>query len=361
MLNLFPNRTRRDLKLKFKKEEKNNSQLIDKALLKFNTFDIEELQRELDKEDEERRKEAENGSTEVKELVKRKILKKQEAKARAQQQIKSRVEKILENGDEAIRAVDRGACASVTATVHIKENFEEKEKKPVKRRALKPNVGNIAKRRNVKTSEDSSEVAIIKLESRDFKQETVDIIQQTIEDESASDWSQSNVIDDVPQYPLIDMTPMQLMNPTTAKIESLHRPVIEESNQMPYEDQPLSPMQLIQEQVHYEISQIQAEHESAIEDEYTPIEQSPLPPAIEAVEYSQTTPTDHATDLPFDEESFLNSLNLEQLSIVVRQIDGKDYYDIHETDPVTELISDKPLNIPQHVKDILISALTQED
>lgn len=85
MLNLFPNRSRRDLKLKFKKEEKNNPQLIDKALLKHNTFDLDELKKDLDKEEEERRKATElKSSSEVKEIVKRKILKKQEAKLEAQ-------------------------------------------------------------------------------------------------------------------------------------------------------------------------------------------------------------------------------------------------------------------------------------
>lgn len=44
MLNLFPNRSRRDLKLKFKNEERYNAQLIDKALLKYNIFDLDGLQ-----------------------------------------------------------------------------------------------------------------------------------------------------------------------------------------------------------------------------------------------------------------------------------------------------------------------------
>lgn len=372
MLNLFPNRTRRDLKLKFKKEEKNNSQLIDKALLKFNTFDIEELQRELEKEDEERRKEAENGSTEVKELVKRKILKKQEAKARAQQQMKSKVEKILADGEEAIKVVDRGACES--AKHDIKENFEEdqeKKKKPTKKRAApKPNVGNPVKKRNVKQTENASDLPTIKLEQRDFKQETVDIQQNTSEADAGSDWSQSNVIDDVPQYPLIETTPLE------AKIESQYRPVIEESNQvLSYEDnQPCSEMQYVENQVPYDINPIQSDQfdsselsqQTAIENttQFTFIEQLPQATDVEPgpSQSPHATPlTENTTDSPFDEESFLNSLNLEQLSIVVRQIDGKDFYDIHETDPETQLISDKPLNIPQQFKDLLISVLTQDD
>lgn len=116
MLNLFPNRSRRDLKLKFKKEERNNPQLIDKALLKHNTFDLDELQREFDQEEEERKKEAEEkSSSEVKELVKRKILKKQEAKLKAEQHAKSMIEKILADGELEIRTVDKH---------DLKENLE---------------------------------------------------------------------------------------------------------------------------------------------------------------------------------------------------------------------------------------------
>lgn len=135
MLNLFPNRSRRDLKLKFKKEEKNNPNLVDKALLNHNTFDIEELQRELDEEDEVRRKEAENKTSEVKELVKRKILKKQEAKAKARQQDKAKIEKILSDGDLVLNSVD-------SQTQELKENMEKsvavKSKRAPKRKAIKP-------------------------------------------------------------------------------------------------------------------------------------------------------------------------------------------------------------------------------
>lgn len=57
MLSLFPNRTRRDLKLKFKKEEKTNGFLINKALMEHTTFDIEELTKTLREEDEKREQE----------------------------------------------------------------------------------------------------------------------------------------------------------------------------------------------------------------------------------------------------------------------------------------------------------------
>lgn len=131
MLNLFPNRSRRDLKLKFKKEERSNPHLIDKALLKHNTFDLDELQRELDQEEEERRKEAEKKSnSEVKELVKRKILKKQEAKLKTQ----SKIENMLTDGSLVMCIVDNNS-----SQLEVKENLESslddlKKKRPYKRR-----------------------------------------------------------------------------------------------------------------------------------------------------------------------------------------------------------------------------------
>lgn len=51
MLTLFPNRSRRDLKLKFKKEERINPGLINKALLHPNRFDIDELKRDFEREE----------------------------------------------------------------------------------------------------------------------------------------------------------------------------------------------------------------------------------------------------------------------------------------------------------------------
>jgi hypothetical protein len=64
---------------------------------------------------------------------------------------------------------------------------------------------------------------------------------------------------------------------------------------------------------------------------------------------------------PLDDESFLNSLDLERLVIVVKQINGKDFYDIHETDGDMQNLSDKPLNLPRHIVDLIVDAMTQDD
>lgn len=71
MLSLFPDRTRRDLTMKFKKEEKINRALIDRALMVPNTYDITELKSEMELEEREER-EKERVKREVDELAKRK-------------------------------------------------------------------------------------------------------------------------------------------------------------------------------------------------------------------------------------------------------------------------------------------------
>ncbi|EDV98705.1 transcription factor TFIIIB component B'' homolog [Drosophila grimshawi] len=54
MCQMFPKRTRRDLKLKYKREERINGQLINKALLYPKAFNIQELKDKLEQEDRER-------------------------------------------------------------------------------------------------------------------------------------------------------------------------------------------------------------------------------------------------------------------------------------------------------------------
>ena len=60
MVSLFPNRTRRDLKLKFKKEERKNGHLINKALLYPKQFNLEALKQQIDDEEKLREEQAKN-------------------------------------------------------------------------------------------------------------------------------------------------------------------------------------------------------------------------------------------------------------------------------------------------------------
>lgn len=53
MCQLFPGRKRSELKLKFKKEEKINKNLIDKAMLQPKQFDMDQLVKDLEREEKE--------------------------------------------------------------------------------------------------------------------------------------------------------------------------------------------------------------------------------------------------------------------------------------------------------------------
>ncbi|TMW45990.1 hypothetical protein DOY81_008932 [Sarcophaga bullata] len=73
MVSLFPNRTRRDLKLKFKKEERKNGHLINKALLYPKQFNLEALKQQIDDEEKLREEQAKNTKEAKKRSKKRKL------------------------------------------------------------------------------------------------------------------------------------------------------------------------------------------------------------------------------------------------------------------------------------------------
>ncbi|KAL7030808.1 hypothetical protein ACKWTF_006795 [Chironomus riparius] len=598
MLNLFPNRSRRDLKLKFKKEEKNNPNLVDKALLNHNTFDIEELQRELDEENEIRRKEAESKSSEVKELVKRKILKKQEAKNKSRQQDKAKIEKILSDGDLVLNSVDN-------STQELKENMKKsdgavKPKRAPKRKNVKseqsmefkkimlhakinesisvnvlktqvlvpetsvipkeqpepktaivyeevtaasikikestrsivPYEPNVTLNSNIDSIQpETSTLSIVakiekepstiidKLISELPKEAQLDIVNQdtmlsktgrfisdlitasyrdTQENENdylmeeeeeqmdTYDCSPSNVKKEQTMeknliIPIPTNEDLVDVQPTTSSIESIESNNIEEQSTSSSEmstttvvDQPIVIVEpsIISIEPSYESSDITIEPsynqseisanpsilsaESSysteisydpsmisVKSSFTPSVMFPKPsyspsmismqpsynlslisvessfdlpsistassigtaqpsylssmnteaslsvqesndqtvsaqftdnsvicmePEPERICIEDTEPdriciedTEPMTDEPLDDESFLNSLDLERLVIVVKQINGKDFYDIHETDGDMQNLSDKPLNLPRHIVDLIVDAMTQDD
>lgn len=76
---------------------------------------------------------------------------------------------------------------------------------------------------------------------------------------------------------------------------------------------------------------------------------------ITTCEPSQTIDSD------FDEESFFETLDLERLTLVITQIDGKHFYQVHEIDPMTQQESEKPLNLPSHIVDTIVKVLANAD
>lgn len=113
MLQLFPNRSRRDLKIKFKKEERTNGHLIDKALRNPKEFDIESLQKEFDKEDAEKeeksRQEQEERKAQREELRKRRNNEVQNIKKSNPQKWLSRTSRTMTNVNDVYDVVDANA------------------------------------------------------------------------------------------------------------------------------------------------------------------------------------------------------------------------------------------------------------
>ncbi|XP_075150174.1 transcription factor TFIIIB component B'' homolog Bdp1 [Haematobia irritans] len=87
MVPLFPNRTRRDLKLKFKKEERINGHLINKALLYPKKFNIEELKKQIEEEDKRLEEEAEKYKR-IKEAASKEVKKRKYVRSHADAALK---------------------------------------------------------------------------------------------------------------------------------------------------------------------------------------------------------------------------------------------------------------------------------
>lgn len=71
--------------------------------------------------------------------------------------------------------------------------------------------------------------------------------------------------------------------------------------------------------------------------------------------------TSSAAPNAFDEEAFFNSLDMEKLFIVEAQRDGRDIFEIYGTDPITQEMCEKPMDLPQRYIDLIIKVMTQED
>lgn len=135
MLQLFPNRTRRDLKIKFKKEEKSNGHLIDKALCNPKAFDVESLRKEFEKEDADRAEkqahlelEAEEKRAQREALRKRRSTEvKQIQKSNPQKWI-SKTGRSMTSADEIYALVDKD-CEAMDSGVDESLGMQENHKK----------------------------------------------------------------------------------------------------------------------------------------------------------------------------------------------------------------------------------------
>lgn len=110
MIQLFPNRSRRDLKLKFKKEEKLNLMLVNKALLYPKEFNIEELKQQFEEEDEQLERQREHERQQKLEaeekLLQQKLAKKIQLSQNKNRNPKKRVSKaarVMLDGEQLVK------------------------------------------------------------------------------------------------------------------------------------------------------------------------------------------------------------------------------------------------------------------
>ncbi|XP_052895127.1 transcription factor TFIIIB component B'' homolog [Anopheles moucheti] len=109
MLPLFPQRSRRDLKLKFKKEERINLTLVNKALLHPKEFNVDELRQQFAEEDEllekqreeEKQRKMESIEQQQKEQLRKKLLLQKSINSNPQRRI-SKSERVLTDVSESL-------------------------------------------------------------------------------------------------------------------------------------------------------------------------------------------------------------------------------------------------------------------
>lgn len=174
MIQLFPNRTRRDLKLKFKKEERLNLKLINKALLFPKEFNIEELKQQFQEEDEE---------------IERQREQERQIKAEAEEKLKQqKMSKKLQLNQSKNRNPKKRVSKSARALLDVESLAKDTKPKSKRRKAPLENL--IVKRRP-KT---------VRLPETDETEEE-EIFEVTISD------TEPNVEDQVPQVDSIPYIP----------------------------------------------------------------------------------------------------------------------------------------------------------
>lgn len=365
MLNLFPNRCRRDLKLKFKKEERNNPQLIDKALLKHNIFDLDELQRELDQEEEERKINAANKSkSAVKALVKQKILEKQEIKLKMQKH--TSVQKILTGGDLVMHVVDN-------FNLGLKENVKfprGTKRQHVKKIKLElPFVGKPAASGFSMDETPSNTVEVIgNVEPEESRHKNprlgidADFIEPTLLGSNISSCNQEqNVLPETPVLCVPEYSIESLSVPSSNSLKE-ERVVGLKMEDIPCTD--VSPE--IEEDCSTTNEQLLEEPKDPLL--LTESRSRSVSPALDIMDV-ETTSFEGREDRAdenlqaelFDEASFLRSLDLEKLVLVEAQRDGKDVYEIHEIDPVTQEIFDNPIDLPPRFVNLIMGVMLNQE
>lgn len=153
MCELFPRRTRRELKMKFKKEERINLALVDKAMTQPCDFDFAELKQEVDLEEQElqelelqKANDAKNRKLKEERLArKRKLAEEQKLKVRKVRRRKTLdINSVLEDSDADVSDVDSVLSDSEAPSLALKPTRSGRMPKMTKKfdpleENLKPN------------------------------------------------------------------------------------------------------------------------------------------------------------------------------------------------------------------------------
>ncbi|GAB0094854.1 transcription factor TFIIIB component B'' [Sergentomyia squamirostris] len=295
MCTLFTNRTRRDLKLKFKKEEKVNLHLVNKALMFPKTFNLEELRQELAKnaEDAEKAIKAEKEAT-MKEIKKeRKTVRKTTLTAKKPTiRNVSRTQRQFADGDYAYK-------------------MEEILSRPKAKR----------KRKIISSDEE---------EDQEGKPAKLDSVQKEVDEAAPPDEVQEvlNMVGDI------------------GDVKHVKAPEVEEE----IEEYTEEPCQQYEEEMVEEdlIPYCESDPIETVEEDFEDVQQ-----ADEDLEYAE----DEVEGSEYSEASTdLQNLDLNNLVIVEEEKDGEIDYKIHLKNPKTDEISEKPLDLPPEVIQCIVSA-----
>ncbi|CAO1395392.1 unnamed protein product [Diamesa serratosioi] len=402
MLNLFPNRTRRDLKLKFKKEEKSNGALINKALLHPNMFDIDELQRELDNDEKAKKKALETKSkAETKDKMKK----------------KTKVERILSDGDLVLNLADNN-LQQEAAKENV--NIPMPEKKPRKcRKKAEPKGTEMSVVQEIIAENINQEILIkqkyelhkIQIDDEEKPQEVVNdekLVHEKILIEHEDDHKE------ILNVEKNDKQDIMLNQKILVDHEDDHKEIVNENvehqemvQELP-KDQNLvtnnndviinvwkdvnNQILNIKDSNHYKdevltqpLINVADDHDILVEQYIENKEIVPTKLIYELpVQHSNAQRSDeeyyHSTNDPEvqqkitvdnvpcgtsavqdDYEDLMKSLDFNSLVLAESQVDGKTVNEIYTMDSITEEISEKPLNLPQHVVDKIVSILNNAD
>ncbi|CAO1380566.1 unnamed protein product [Diamesa tonsa] len=381
MLNLFPNRTRRDLKLKFKKEEKSNGALINKALLHPNMFDIDELQRELDNDEKIKKKALETKSKAEKEP--QEIL---------TQQIEEPQEILTQPIEEPLKIVN---------TQEVEQQELVKEQKYGHRRILieeedDEEVVDELNNDHQETEEDQEMLQELPEEENVAINENIDLNKKCkVETAEILNTDSIGVKEEQMTQPITNIVEAEVF----AKEEQLTQPEIVEAQSVTEDyDEVAEDIVVKKETLQNTTPEIPAQEISPdeswnTEENYqTTIDvfhQQPTtstviaPPELSTQtpitwnpdEYYQSTndpdvqekmnvvdiPCTSNTPAPDEYEDLMKSIDFNSLVLAESQVDGKTVNEIYTMDSITEELSEKPLNLPQHVVDKIVSILNSAD